>query len=79
MTENDTATDLFLLTAGSLGKGNRFRPARLRVGGRGFEPLTSSASRKRCPPELTARGTSVGPGEAGSGIEPLYGVLQTPA
>ena len=28
----------------------------LSVGARGFEPLTSSASRKRSPPELSARG-----------------------
>ena len=31
-------------------------PAVLSVGARGFEPLTSSASRKRSPPELSARG-----------------------
>jgi hypothetical protein len=35
--------------------GNRLRPAAFSVGARGFEPLTSSASRKRSPPELSAR------------------------
>src|SRR3954466_4092164 len=52
--------------------------ARCMVGARGFEPLTSSASRKRSTPELSARAsgcyrTSF---EAGTGIEPVYRVLQ---
>ncbi len=51
----------------------------LLVGGRGFEPLTSSVSRKRSPPELTAREAQSRAEEAGSGIEPLYGALQAPA
>jgi hypothetical protein len=53
------------------------------VGARGFEPLTSSASRKRSTPELSARvrATMLLDGsdgsEAGTGIEPVYRVLQT--
>ena len=50
------------------------------VGDSGFEPLTSSASRKRSPPELIAPGNR-GPcptlREAAPGIEPGYRVLQT--
>jgi hypothetical protein len=51
------------------------------VGARGFEPLTSSASRKRSTPELSARARRFyvpeGGLEAGTGIEPVYRVLQT--
>ena len=56
------------------------------MGARGFEPLTSSVSRKRSPAELSARivrrrhhidgRTSL---EAGTGIEPVCGALQAPA
>jgi hypothetical protein len=54
------------------------------VGARGFEPLTSSVSGKRSPPELSARcrDSIKRPGdhlEAGTGIEPVYGALQAPA
>ena len=55
------------------------------VGARGFEPLTSSVSRKRSPPELSARAGSwiVRPEgrsfEAGTGIEPVYEALQASA
>ena len=51
-----------------------------RVGDSGFEPLTSSASRKRSPPELIAPLCSplARPSrEAAPGIEPGYRVLQT--
>ena len=51
-----------------------------RVGDSGFEPLTSSASRKRSPPELIARTwySFARPfREAAPGIEPGYRVLQT--
>jgi len=51
------------------------------VGARGFEPLTSSASRKRSTPELSARARRFYVPErgleAGTGIEPVYRVLQT--
>jgi hypothetical protein len=52
------------------------------MGDSGFEPLTSSASRKRSPPELIARAHQaplfLGPfREAAPGIEPGYRVLQT--
>ena len=43
------------------------------MGDSGFEPLTSSASRKRSPPELIAHTHR----EAAPGIEPGYRVLQT--
>src|SRR5829696_1955362 len=46
-----------------------------RVGDSGFEPLTSSASRKRSPPELIALCDPRR--EAAPGIEPGYRVLQT--
>jgi hypothetical protein len=49
------------------------------VGARGFEPLTSSASRKRSPPELSARGDIVSGLEAGTGIEPVCEALQASA
>ncbi|MEA2521976.1 MAG: hypothetical protein QOI81_1622 [Actinomycetota bacterium] len=55
------------------------------VGDRGFEPLTSSVSRKRSPPELIARsgveGTAFEPSgaEAGTGIEPVCEALQASA
>jgi hypothetical protein len=52
------------------------------VGARGFEPLTSSASRKRSPPELSARVPPPmlhGSVEAGTGIEPVYEALQASA
>ncbi len=42
------------------------------VGARGFEPLTSSASRKRSTPELSARSPAwYRRAEAGTGIEPV--------
>jgi integrase len=50
------------------------------VGDSGFEPLTSSASRKRSPPELIAlslQNPCVPRREAAPGIEPGYRVLQT--
>jgi hypothetical protein len=47
------------------------------VGDSGFEPLTSSASRKRSPPELIAHITLWTAREAAPGIEPGYRVLQT--
>src|SRR4051812_22885972 len=43
------------------------------VGGRGFEPLTSSVSGKRSPPELTARGRSVYPSDPGAGRRAIRG------
>ena len=49
------------------------------VGARGFEPLTSSASRKRSPPELSARVDIVSGLEAGTGIEPVCEALQASA
>jgi hypothetical protein len=51
------------------------------VGARGFEPLTSSVSRKRSPPELSALFPPMVPGkiEAGTGIEPVYEALQASA
>src|SRR5829696_603151 len=48
-----------------------------RVGDSGFEPLTSSASRKRSPPELIALCLRDPRREAAPGIEPGYRVLQT--
>jgi hypothetical protein len=51
----------------------------LLVGARGFEPLTSSASRKRSPPELSARADIVSGLEAGTGIEPVCEALQASA
>ena len=42
------------------------------VGARGFEPLTSSVSRKRSTPELSARSSAwYRRAEAGTGIEPV--------
>jgi hypothetical protein len=42
------------------------------VGARGFEPLASSASRKRSTPELSARSPAwYRRAEAGTGIEPV--------
>jgi hypothetical protein len=42
------------------------------VGARGFEPLASSASRKRSTPELSARSPAwYSRAEAGTGIEPV--------
>jgi hypothetical protein len=52
------------------------------VGARGFEPLTSSVSRKRSPPELSALALQAilcDRLEAGTGIEPVCGALQAPA
>src|SRR4029453_11713991 len=50
----------------------------LLVGARGFEPLASSASRKRSTPELSARSPAwYRRAEAGPGIGPVYRVLQT--
>ena len=49
------------------------------VGARGFEPLTSSVSRKRSPPELSARALIVAGLEAGTGIEPVCEALQASA
>ena len=44
----------------------------LLVGARGFEPLASSASRKRSTPELSARSSAwYRRAEAGTGIEPV--------
>jgi hypothetical protein len=48
------------------------------VGAGGFEPPTSSASRKRSPPELSARSEGWYQ-EAGTGIEPVYAALQAAA
>ena len=48
--------------------------SRFLVGARGFEPLASSASRKRSTPELSAREPGMVPEglfEAGTGIEPV--------
>jgi hypothetical protein len=61
--------------------GNRKGPVTraFAVGARGFEPLTSSASRKRSPPELSARGDIVSGLEAGTGIEPVCEALQASA
>ena len=51
----------------------------LLVGGGGFEPPTSSVSRKRSPPELSARALIVAGFEAGTGIEPVCEALQASA
>ena len=48
------------------------------VGDSGFEPLTSSVSGRRSPPELIARVVLDGPlREAAPGVEPGCRVLQT--
>ena len=54
-------------------------PTHHMVGARGFEPLTSSVSRKRSPPELSARALMVAGLEAGTGIEPVCEALQASA